>query len=229
MDLTALSCISLWPTDGPFHLQPPFRQPYLSTSLSDFWGRRWNRPQSQLLRILVFEPVREGRLVRPLTQSKGVVEDGVHGEAVEGGAQQHQQQQVAWRLGQGHGPKDYSAGALSGRSSFSSEGLSISSNSRSSWSSCSSLTTSNGSGSSSCVQAKGLAPEWDGPEAASAPPSPPRSDISSLASGHDGHSMEQEAAGRAAAQQQGPRDVRGLLALLATFAFSGLEHLLFFW
>ncbi|XP_010446124.1 PREDICTED: probable long-chain-alcohol O-fatty-acyltransferase 4 [Camelina sativa] len=39
-------------------LEPQFNEPYLATSLQDFWGRRWNLPVSALLRSSVFIPVR---------------------------------------------------------------------------------------------------------------------------------------------------------------------------
>ncbi|KNA19370.1 hypothetical protein SOVF_062260 [Spinacia oleracea] len=39
-------------------LEPPSDEPYLSTSLQDFWGRRWNRMVSDALRHTVYEPVR---------------------------------------------------------------------------------------------------------------------------------------------------------------------------
>jgi hypothetical protein len=40
------------------HLEPQFNRPYLSSSLRDFWGRRWNLSVSALLRQCVFLPVR---------------------------------------------------------------------------------------------------------------------------------------------------------------------------
>ena len=42
-----------------FELAPQFNQPYLSTSLSDFWGRRWNIVASSCLRFLIYEPIAE--------------------------------------------------------------------------------------------------------------------------------------------------------------------------
>ncbi|OEL32511.1 putative long-chain-alcohol O-fatty-acyltransferase 4 [Dichanthelium oligosanthes] len=39
-------------------LEPQFDQPYLSASLRDFWGRRWNLSVPALLRQCVFRPVR---------------------------------------------------------------------------------------------------------------------------------------------------------------------------
>uniref|UniRef100_A0A7C9CES4 Long-chain-alcohol O-fatty-acyltransferase n=2 Tax=Opuntia streptacantha TaxID=393608 RepID=A0A7C9CES4_OPUST len=39
-------------------LCPPFDEPYLSTSLQDFWGRRWNLMVSDLLRYTIYLPMR---------------------------------------------------------------------------------------------------------------------------------------------------------------------------
>ncbi|CAA7019673.1 unnamed protein product [Microthlaspi erraticum] len=40
------------------NLEPQFNEPYLATSLQDFWGRRWNLIVSATLREVVFTPVR---------------------------------------------------------------------------------------------------------------------------------------------------------------------------
>ncbi|XP_058198883.1 acyl-CoA--sterol O-acyltransferase 1-like [Rhododendron vialii] len=40
-----------------FELEPPFDEPYLSTSLQDFWGRRWNLVVSRTLRPTVYDPI----------------------------------------------------------------------------------------------------------------------------------------------------------------------------
>ncbi|XP_015580109.1 acyl-CoA--sterol O-acyltransferase 1 [Ricinus communis] len=37
-------------------LEPPFNDPYLSTSLQDFWGKRWNLMVSSILRSTIYEP-----------------------------------------------------------------------------------------------------------------------------------------------------------------------------
>ncbi|KAK1351997.1 Acyl-CoA--sterol O-acyltransferase 1 [Heracleum sosnowskyi] len=37
-------------------LEPQFNEPYLSTSLQDFWGRRWNLMVTRILRPTVYEP-----------------------------------------------------------------------------------------------------------------------------------------------------------------------------
>lgn len=38
-------------------LEPQFNEPYLSTSLQEFWGRRWNIMVSSILRPTVYEPI----------------------------------------------------------------------------------------------------------------------------------------------------------------------------
>lgn len=37
-------------------LEPQFNEPYLATSLQDFWGKRWNLMVSSILRSTVYEP-----------------------------------------------------------------------------------------------------------------------------------------------------------------------------
>ncbi|PIN07314.1 Long-chain-alcohol O-fatty-acyltransferase [Handroanthus impetiginosus] len=39
-------------------LEPQFNEPYLATSLQDFWGRRWNLMVTSTLRPTVYQPVR---------------------------------------------------------------------------------------------------------------------------------------------------------------------------
>ncbi|XP_044474167.1 probable long-chain-alcohol O-fatty-acyltransferase 5 [Mangifera indica] len=39
-------------------IEPQFNEPYLATSLQDFWGRRWNLVVSSILRPTVYIPVR---------------------------------------------------------------------------------------------------------------------------------------------------------------------------
>ncbi|CAF1894994.1 hypothetical protein Bca4012_048888 [Brassica carinata] len=39
-------------------LEPQFNEPYLATSLQDFWGRRWNLMVTQLLKPAIYIPVR---------------------------------------------------------------------------------------------------------------------------------------------------------------------------
>ncbi|KAH0745048.1 hypothetical protein KY285_006705 [Solanum tuberosum] len=38
-------------------LDPPFNEPYLTSSLQDFWGKRWNLMVSNILRLTVYDPV----------------------------------------------------------------------------------------------------------------------------------------------------------------------------
>jgi len=38
-------------------IEPAFNKPFLSDSLTDFWGRRWNLLVSNLMRVAVYEPV----------------------------------------------------------------------------------------------------------------------------------------------------------------------------
>ncbi|CAO2205797.1 unnamed protein product [Urochloa humidicola] len=43
---------------GAATVKPQFVRPYLTTSLRDFWGRRWNQPTSGALRAAVYDPLR---------------------------------------------------------------------------------------------------------------------------------------------------------------------------
>ena len=45
-------------------LEPPFSLPFLSTSVSNFWGRRWNLYIGGLLRALVYDPIVEGAAIK---------------------------------------------------------------------------------------------------------------------------------------------------------------------
>ncbi|XVF77324.1 hypothetical protein PTKIN_Ptkin14bG0033900 [Pterospermum kingtungense] len=47
----------LYATIG-LELDPPSNEPYLSTSLQDFWGKRWNIMVTDLLRHTIYKPVR---------------------------------------------------------------------------------------------------------------------------------------------------------------------------
>ncbi|XAR65727.1 Long-chain-alcohol O-fatty-acyltransferase [Bertholletia excelsa] len=49
---------ALFRTVAQVELEPPFDEPYLSTSLQDFWGRRWNLVVSNILRLTVYDPVK---------------------------------------------------------------------------------------------------------------------------------------------------------------------------
>ncbi|KAG2299422.1 hypothetical protein Bca4012_010998 [Brassica carinata] len=40
------------------NLEPHFNEPYLATSLQDFWGRRWNLMVTAILRPAVYDPVK---------------------------------------------------------------------------------------------------------------------------------------------------------------------------
>ncbi|PSS04673.1 Acyl-CoA--sterol O-acyltransferase [Actinidia chinensis var. chinensis] len=52
-------------------LERPFNEPYLSTSLQNFWGRRWNLIVSGILRPIVYHPVRS--ICSPLIGKKWAV------------------------------------------------------------------------------------------------------------------------------------------------------------
>ncbi|KAE9456471.1 hypothetical protein C3L33_11550, partial [Rhododendron williamsianum] len=57
-------------------LEPPSNEPYLATSLQDFWGRRWNLMVTNNLRHTVYNPVRsalEGVLGRETAQLPAVM------------------------------------------------------------------------------------------------------------------------------------------------------------
>ncbi|KAF8409659.1 hypothetical protein HHK36_005737 [Tetracentron sinense] len=57
-------------------LEPQFDDPYLSTSLQDFWGRRWNLMVTSILRPTVYDPIRSffmGMLGRRYSQLPAVV------------------------------------------------------------------------------------------------------------------------------------------------------------
>ncbi|XP_030533413.1 acyl-CoA--sterol O-acyltransferase 1-like [Rhodamnia argentea] len=43
-------------------LEPQFRDPYLSSSLQDFWGKRWNLMVTNILRLTVYEPIHRAAL-----------------------------------------------------------------------------------------------------------------------------------------------------------------------
>ncbi|KAG8386069.1 hypothetical protein BUALT_Bualt03G0110600 [Buddleja alternifolia] len=43
-------------------IEPPSDEPYLSTSLQDFWGRRWNLMVTSILRETIYEPVRSATM-----------------------------------------------------------------------------------------------------------------------------------------------------------------------
>ncbi|KAE8733995.1 putative Acyltransferase [Hibiscus syriacus] len=51
-----------------FELEPQFNEPYLATSLQDFWGRRWNLMVTSILRPTVYYPIRRvsARVLGPM-------------------------------------------------------------------------------------------------------------------------------------------------------------------
>ncbi|KAL8462417.1 hypothetical protein ACS0TY_032629 [Phlomoides rotata] len=55
--LVELSSLVAWALLG-LDLESPSDEPYLSTSLREFWGRRWNRTVNSILRQTVYRPVR---------------------------------------------------------------------------------------------------------------------------------------------------------------------------
>ncbi|KAF8069512.1 ASAT1 [Scenedesmus sp. PABB004] len=44
-------------------LAPSFDKPWLSTSFADYWSRRWNLTATYCLRVLIYDPIMEGRLL----------------------------------------------------------------------------------------------------------------------------------------------------------------------
>ncbi|XP_021755324.1 long-chain-alcohol O-fatty-acyltransferase-like [Chenopodium quinoa] len=56
-------------------LDPQFDEPYLATSLQDFWGRRWNLMVSDILRLSAYDPIR--RVALPLVGKKWAVAIGM--------------------------------------------------------------------------------------------------------------------------------------------------------
>ncbi|KAF0935090.1 hypothetical protein E2562_030333 [Oryza meyeriana var. granulata] len=53
-----LPCIAAVGGALSMELEPQFDRPYLSASLQDFWGRRWNLTASAVLRPAVYDPVK---------------------------------------------------------------------------------------------------------------------------------------------------------------------------
>ncbi|GLC67260.1 hypothetical protein PLESTF_000534500 [Pleodorina starrii] len=48
---------------------PTFDQPWMSASLSEFWGRRWNIPTTSILRTVVYDTFAEGCLISPASRA----------------------------------------------------------------------------------------------------------------------------------------------------------------
>uniref|UniRef100_A0A1S3ZG48 Acyl-CoA--sterol O-acyltransferase 1-like n=1 Tax=Nicotiana tabacum TaxID=4097 RepID=A0A1S3ZG48_TOBAC len=42
-----------------YEVEEIFKQLYLATSFQDFWGRRWNRYSSKMLRLAIYDPILE--------------------------------------------------------------------------------------------------------------------------------------------------------------------------
>jgi hypothetical protein len=55
---SVLPCLAAMGMALGMELEPQFNKPYLSASLQDFWGRRWNLMASAVLRPSVYIPVR---------------------------------------------------------------------------------------------------------------------------------------------------------------------------
>ncbi|CAD6341452.1 unnamed protein product [Miscanthus lutarioriparius] len=55
---SVLPCLAATGRALGMELEPQFNKPYLSASLEDFWGRRWNLMVSAVLRPSVYNPVR---------------------------------------------------------------------------------------------------------------------------------------------------------------------------
>ncbi|XP_077229835.1 putative long-chain-alcohol O-fatty-acyltransferase 5 [Tasmannia lanceolata] len=56
-------------------LEPQFNEPYLSTSLQDFWGKRWNLMVTSILRPTIYDPIR--RISLPTLGKSGAQLAGV--------------------------------------------------------------------------------------------------------------------------------------------------------
>ncbi|OWM85614.1 acyl-CoA--sterol O-acyltransferase 1-like [Punica granatum] len=59
LEITQASLAAVVQATLGIELEPQFNEPYLSTSLQDFWGRRWNLMVTSILRPSVYEPVRK--------------------------------------------------------------------------------------------------------------------------------------------------------------------------
>ncbi|CAH9141820.1 unnamed protein product, partial [Cuscuta epithymum] len=58
LELSLVAVGSVVGTISGIELDPPFDEPHLSTSLQDFWGRRWNLMVTNILRPTVYDPVK---------------------------------------------------------------------------------------------------------------------------------------------------------------------------
>ncbi|KXZ44759.1 hypothetical protein GPECTOR_62g874 [Gonium pectorale] len=53
---------------------PTFDKPWLCDSFQDFWARRWNLTTTYMMRVLVYEPIIEGRLLPGPSRSSGAAD-----------------------------------------------------------------------------------------------------------------------------------------------------------
>ncbi|XP_021757896.1 long-chain-alcohol O-fatty-acyltransferase-like [Chenopodium quinoa] len=58
LDVIVVICNKLAKVILDVELHPPFDEPYLSTSLQDFWSRRWNLMVTDVLRHTIYVPMR---------------------------------------------------------------------------------------------------------------------------------------------------------------------------
>jgi hypothetical protein len=56
---------------------PHFDRPFLSSSLTDFWSRRWNLNTGYTMRFLIYDPICEGRLVAKQRDPNEETEDRI--------------------------------------------------------------------------------------------------------------------------------------------------------
>lgn len=57
LDIFLAMLASVVRTLSGLELEPQFNDPYLSTSLQDFWGRRWNLMVTSILRPIAYDPI----------------------------------------------------------------------------------------------------------------------------------------------------------------------------
>ncbi|KAF8409652.1 hypothetical protein HHK36_005730 [Tetracentron sinense] len=58
LEIVLAMCAALARALLGLELEPQFDEPYLSTSLQDFWGKRWNLMVTSILRPTVYNPIR---------------------------------------------------------------------------------------------------------------------------------------------------------------------------
>ncbi|RLM56233.1 putative long-chain-alcohol O-fatty-acyltransferase 4 [Panicum miliaceum] len=76
-----LPCLAVAGRALGMEMEPQFDRPYLSASLGDFWGRRWNLVASAALRAAVHDPVR-ARLGAPASVLAAFLVSGLMHEVV---------------------------------------------------------------------------------------------------------------------------------------------------